>query len=74
MLIWALLSDRVKLLAYQFIDPVKNERKPEMKAPSDLTQLDLHRGRQNGHAKEDWEKSVQPGNAINDEMEKSNDQ
>jgi H+-transporting ATPase len=26
-LIWALLSDRVKLLAYRLIDPVKNERK-----------------------------------------------
>ncbi len=36
-LIWALLSDRVKLLAYRFIDPVKYERKPETKVPSDLT-------------------------------------
>ncbi len=64
-LIWALLSDRVKLLAYQFIDPVKNERKLETKLPSDLTpqiakrayELYEQRGRQNGHAIEDWEQA-----------------
>jgi len=31
-LIWALLSDRVKLIAYRIFDPVKAEPKPEAKA------------------------------------------
>ena len=52
-------------MAYRFFDPVKNERKPETKTPSDLTpqiakrayELYEQRGRQDGHAKEDWEQS-----------------
>ena len=64
-LAWFLLNDRVKLLAYRFIDPVKNERKLETKTPPDLTpqiakrvyEIYEQRGPQDGHAKEDWEKS-----------------
>jgi H+-transporting ATPase len=38
-LVWFLVSDRVKLLAYQIFDPVKTDLKPETKSetPSDLT-------------------------------------
>jgi H+-transporting ATPase len=58
-LLWFLLNDRVKLLAYRIFDPVK--AKPE----SDLTpqiaqrayQLYEQEGRHDGHAKEDWEKA-----------------
>jgi H+-transporting ATPase len=58
-LLWFLLNDRVKLLAYRIFDPVKS--KPE----SDLTpqiaqrayQLYEQEGRHDGHAKEDWEKA-----------------
>jgi H+-transporting ATPase len=58
-LLWFLLNDRVKLLAYRIFDPVK--AKPE----SDLTpqiaqrayQLYEREGRHDGHAKEDWEKA-----------------
>jgi H+-transporting ATPase len=57
--VWALLSDRVKLLAYRIFDPVKP------KTPSDLTpqiakrayELYEQRGRQDGHASEDWERA-----------------
>jgi H+-transporting ATPase len=31
-LVWALLNDRIKLLAYKIFDPVKAEAKPEVKA------------------------------------------
>ncbi len=64
-LAWFLLNDRVKLLAYRFIDPVKSEPKHETKTPSNITpQIAKHayelyekRGHQDGHAKEDWEQS-----------------
>ena len=38
-LAWFLLNDRVKLLAYRFLDPAKSKPKPEVKGamPSDLT-------------------------------------
>ncbi len=55
-LIWALLSDRVKLLAYRIFDPAKASK------PSDLTAQIAQRayllyeehGRHDGHASEDW--------------------
>jgi H+-transporting ATPase len=58
-LIWALLSDRVKLLAYRIFDPAKAS------IPSDLTpqiaqrayQLYEEEGHHDGHATEDWEKA-----------------
>jgi H+-transporting ATPase len=58
-LIWALLSDRVKLLAYRIFDPVKAG------IPSDLTpriaqranQLYEEEGHHDGHATEDWQKA-----------------
>ncbi len=58
-LLWFLLNDRVKLLAYRIFDPVN--AKPQ----SDLTpkiaqrayQLYEQEGRHDGHATEDWEKA-----------------
>ncbi len=62
---WFLVNDRLKLLAYRVFDPVKNKPEPETKIPSDLRpqiakrayELYEQRGRQDGHAKEDWEQS-----------------
>jgi H+-transporting ATPase len=58
-LIWALLSDRVKLVAYRIFDPAKAS------IASDLTpqiarrayQLYEEEGHHDGHATEDWEKA-----------------
>ena len=55
-LLWFLLNDRVKLLAYRIFDPVKT------KTPSDLTpqvarrayELYEQRGRRDGQAGRDW--------------------
>ena len=55
-LLWFLVNDRIKLLAYRIFDPVK------AKAPSDLTpqiakrayELYEQRGRQDGRAGQDW--------------------
>jgi H+-transporting ATPase len=60
-LVWFLLNDRVKLLAYRVLDPVN------AKAPSDLTpqiakrayELYEERGRQDGRAPEDWQQAEQ---------------
>ena len=58
-LLWFLVNDRVKLLAYRIFDPVKAVK------PSDLTpqiarrayELYEQRGRQDGQAVQDWEKA-----------------
>ena len=58
-LLWFLLNDRVKLLAYRIFDPVK------AKTPSDLTpqiaqrayQLYEQGGRRDGRADQDWGKA-----------------
>jgi len=58
-LVWFLLNDRVKLLAYRIFDPVR------IKTPSDLTpqiskrayELYEQRGRQNNRAVQDWEQA-----------------
>ena len=55
-LLWFLLNDRVKLLAYRIFDPVK------AKTASDVTpqiakrayELYEQRGRHEGHAVQDW--------------------
>ena len=60
-LAWFLVNDRLKLFAYRFLEPVK----PEAKPPLDLTaqiakrayELYEQRGRQDGHANEDWEQA-----------------
>ena len=60
-LLWALVSDRVKLLAYRFFDPVK------ISTSSDLTpqiagrayELYEQEGRREGHAVQDWEEAEQ---------------
>ena len=62
---WALLNDRVKLLAYRILDPTKPPllgRKPKDQAPKDLNpeiatrayELFEKRGRADGQAVEDW--------------------
>jgi H+-transporting ATPase len=55
-LLWFLLNDRIKLLAYRIFDPVK------IKMPSDLTpqiakrayELYEQRGNRDGQAVQDW--------------------
>jgi hypothetical protein len=55
-LVWFLVNDRIKLLAYRIFDPVK------AKEPTDLTpqiasrafQLYEQHGHRDGHAVEDW--------------------
>jgi H+-transporting ATPase len=57
--VWALVSDRAKLIAYRILDP------PKPDAPSDLTPLIAKRafelykaeGSHDGHAVEDWKKA-----------------
>ena len=84
-LVWFLLNDRVKLLAYRILDPAK------AKASSDLTpqiakrayELYEQRGRQDGRAVEDWEKAelevrkadakAEPKPEVKAEREKRND-
>ena len=70
-LVWFLVNDRVKLLAYRIFDPVKPEAKAEPKpeataeTPSDLTpqiaqrayELYEERRRQSDPAVQDWEKA-----------------
>jgi H+-transporting ATPase len=63
-LVWFLLNDRVKLLAYRIFDRGKVDAKPEAKtnASSDLApqiarrayELYEQQGRREGHAAEDW--------------------
>jgi H+-transporting ATPase len=58
-LVWFLLNDRVKLLAYRILDPVKAVK------PSDLTpqiakrayELYEQQGRHDGHAVQDWKQA-----------------
>jgi H+-transporting ATPase len=63
-LLWFLVNDRVKLLAYRIFDPVKAAAQTEAKSKtlSDLTpqiakrayELYQQRGRQDGRAVQDW--------------------
>jgi H+-transporting ATPase len=61
-LVWFLVSDRVKLLAYRILDSVKSVK---ARMPSDLTpriaarahELYEQRGRQDGRAVQDWEQA-----------------
>jgi H+-transporting ATPase len=65
-LVWFILNDRVKLLAYRIFDRGKGDEKPAAKAnanvSSDLTpqiarrayELYEQEGRREGHAAEDW--------------------
>ena len=58
-LLWFLLNDRIKLLAYRIFDPAK------AKVPSDINpqiakrayEIYEARGRKNGEAVQDWEKA-----------------
>jgi H+-transporting ATPase len=62
-LVWFLLNDRVKLLAYRIFDPAKTKIDPQKaKTPSDLTpriatrayELYERAGHRDGHAVQDW--------------------
>jgi len=63
-LAWFLVNDRVKLLAYRFLDPAKPAPRPEARAkkPPDLTpqiaarayELYEGHGHHDGHAVQDW--------------------
>jgi H+-transporting ATPase len=63
-LVWFLVSDRVKLLAYRILDPVKPAK---VRAPSDLTpqitkrayELYERQRRHDGHAIQDWSQAEQ---------------
>ena len=55
--VWALVNDRVKLLAYRIIDPVKPQTPPSDLRPQIATrayELYEQGGRQNGRAVQDW--------------------
>ena len=58
-LLWFLLNDRVKLLAYRIFDPVK--AKPESDLTPQITELAYQlyeeEGHHDGHADEDWQKA-----------------
>jgi H+-transporting ATPase len=62
---WFLLNDRLKLLAYRILDPVKNKPKSATKMPSDLRpqiarrayELYEQRNRQDGRADDDWKQA-----------------
>ena len=66
-LIWFLVNDRVKLLAYRIFDPIKAEPLPDAKpeVPIDLTpeiakrayDLYTQEGSHDGGAAEDWKKA-----------------
>ena len=56
-LVWFLLNDRVKLLAYRIFDPVKAKQKPSDFTPQIAKrayELYEQQGRREGHAVQDW--------------------
>jgi H+-transporting ATPase len=58
-LIWALLSDRVKLVAYRIFDPAKASMASDLTPQIALRAYQLYEeeGHRDGHATEDWEKA-----------------
>jgi H+-transporting ATPase len=58
-LLWFLLNDRVKLLAYRIFDPVKAKPQPDLtpQIAQRAYQLYEEQGHHDGHASEDWEKA-----------------
>jgi len=68
-LVWAVFSDRVKLLAYRILDP------PQAAAPKDLTpqiaqrayELYEQEGRHDGHAVQEW---LEAEKEVKDEVKK----
>jgi hypothetical protein len=55
-LLWFLLNDRVKLLAYRIFDPVKAKTPSDLMPQIDERTYELYeqRGRQDGRAVQDW--------------------
>jgi H+-transporting ATPase len=55
-LLWFLLNDRVKLLAYRILDPAKAKRPSELTPQISKRAYELYeqRGRQDGRAVQDW--------------------
>ena len=55
-LVWALVSDRVKLLAYRVLDPAKAKTPPDLTPQIATRAYELYeqRGRRDGQADQDW--------------------
>jgi len=53
---WFLVNDRVKLLAYRILDPVKPKKPLDLRAQIAERAYALYEseGRHNGHADQDW--------------------
>jgi H+-transporting ATPase len=69
-LVWFLVNDRLKLLAYRLLDPVKAKAPPDL--PPQIAQrayeLYERQGRRDGHAVQDWlqaEQTVRRDKASN---------
>ncbi len=60
-LVWFLVNDRVKLLAYRIFDPVKPGTPSDLRPQIARRAYELYeqRGRQNGRAFQDWEEAEQ---------------
>jgi len=58
-IIWALLNDRIKLLAYRIFDPVKAQSPPDLKPQIAQRAYELYEqeGHHDGHAVQDWKKA-----------------
>jgi H+-transporting ATPase len=65
-LLWFLVNDRVKLLAYRIFDPVKTREPSDLNHQISKRAYELYelRGRKDGHAVQDWkqaEKDIRKG-------------
>jgi H+-transporting ATPase len=58
-LVWFLLNDRVKLLAYRILDPAKPKKSSDLAPQIAKRAYELYEqeGRHDGHAAEDWAKA-----------------
>jgi H+-transporting ATPase len=58
-LVWFLLNDRVKLLAYRIFDPAKPKKSSDLAPQIAKRAYELYEqdGRHDGHAAEDWAKA-----------------
>ena len=60
-LVWFLVNDRVKLIAYRIFDPIKTKVLSDLTPQIATRAYDLYEkeGRREGHAAEDWKKAEQ---------------
>jgi len=58
-IIWALINDRIKLLAYRIFDPIKAKSPPDLKPQVAHRAYELYEqeGHHDGHAAQDWKKA-----------------